>query len=376
MERSSRNRGEREERSERGSRSSSREESTGRSSSRGSSSRGGTGYQYQARTAASVERRGEGGANDFDKIVKDHIKQWTPKDGKNRIRVVPPTWENPEHYGTDIWMHYGVGPDRQGYLDLFKMLGKPDPITEECTEVTRAGDDEEYAKELAAKRRVGIYLIDREDENEGVQFWAMPWTVDRDICKVVVDSETGEVLPIDHPDDGYDITFTKEGKLRNTKYIGIAVARRSTPLGNDAWLEFAIKNPIPEILNYFSYEHIAAAFGGGGTHKEKTREDDKGSDRVREDSRESRGRGREETKPDALTWEGIHELKGEALDDLIDAEGLTEIDPNKADSDEDLADWICEELKISKPEAGRRRVVNDKPEESPRDRLRSMRSGR
>ena len=65
----------------------------------------------------------------------------------------------------------------------------------------------------------------------------------------------------------------------------------------------------------------------------------------------------------------------EELDALVESNPkLKDIDPNKADSNDELADWICEDLGIKK-DAGRRREET-KEEDSPRDRLRSMREGR
>lgn len=393
-----------------------------RESRRGSS----IGYEYSSRSADDVAKRATMGNNEFDKYLKDHIKTWKPADGLNDIRILPPTWKNPKHYGIDIYLHYAVGPDRQSYLDLQKMLDKPDPIAEERDAALREGD-EDLAKDLESKRRSLVYLIDRNDEREGVQAWAMPFTVDRDICKISIDAKTREVLPIDHPEDGYDVQFDKTGQKRNTKYSGVAIARRSSPLGNDRWLEYAIDNPLPEQLVYFDYEAIAKEFGSAGAHRdrrdaEREREDrserggergrrdmgrdrddrDRGSardsddrDRVRErvgrevddrdDARSTRGNGRDRDRGGArdsrssgteLDWRSIHEMTGTEMEDLVKEERLN-INPNKVDSDAELADWICEEMKIDKP-AGRQRarLETQQKEDDPRERLREMRDSR
>lgn len=289
-------------------------------------------------------------------------------------------------------MHYGVGADRGQYLCLHKMKGEADPINEEREKFKSSmeadnKEDQKYLKELEAKRRVGVYLIDRDHQKEGVQFWAMPWTIDRDIVKVSVDKDSGEVLPIDHPEDGYDITFEKSGAKDRTEYNGVAIARRSSPLGKDAWMDFAIENPITEILQYFSYEDIAKAFGGVGSHKEKSRDDDgrrssrdddrdpPARSRDREDDRPTRG-GRDERRddPPAITWESIHEMTLRELKDVIEDEKL-DINPKEAKDDEDLADWICDELKLEKKKASSRRAVDDS-DDGAADKLRAMRSRR
>jgi hypothetical protein len=369
---------------DRGSRRGRDDDRSGRSSGRR--------FEYQQRSAEDTKRRADKGGKDFDRILKDHIKMWKPADGDNRIRILPPTWDKADHFGFDVYLHYGVGPDQQTYLDLHKMKDQADPITEEYDIARRAEEDEEYVKKLESKKRVLVYIIDRDNEKEGVQAWSMPWTFDRDLVKVSVDRSNGEVLPIDHPEDGYDIEFEKKGKGARTEYLGVSVARRSTPLGKAEWLDFAMDNPLPDQLQYFDYDHIAKAFGGGGSSR-SGRDDDRGdtsrSSRDRDDRDDSRdrggrdrggrdddrgGRGNSRDEPE-LTWDSIHEMTAQELEDVIEQEKL-DIDHKDAKDDLDLADWICEDLKLSKPAPkaeGRRRVVED---DSASDRLSKMRQGR
>ena len=357
------------------------------------SSRGGRGFEYRSRSADDTKRRASQGANDFDKILKDHIKMWKPNDGDNCIRILPPTWDGAKHFGHDIFVHYGVGPDRGSYLCLQKMKGEPDPIAEE-RDVARREEDEKYAKELDAKKRVLVYLIDRDHEKEGVQAWAMPWTVDRDIVKVSVDRQSGEVLPIDHPEEGFDIEFEKKGAQARTEYLGMAIARRSTPLGKSEWLDYAIDNPLPDQLQFFDYDHIAKAFNGAGAHKEKSRGgEDRPSSRDRDDDRRG-GRGRDDdeqeerssrssrrtepAKDESPTWESVHEMTVQELEDLIDQEKL-DINPTEAKDDEDLADWICETMKLKKSERKTERRSTSRDDDGGDDsasRLRKMRERR
>lgn len=358
--------------------------------------RGSSGYRYERRDDAKTRERAASGGGDFDRIVKEGVKMWKPNDRDNRIRIVPPTWKKAEHYGYDLYVSYGVGADRQSYLSLHKMLGKPDPIWEAYEEARRElneneGDKdlEKYVKDLKPKHRVGVFLVDRDHEKEGVQFWAMPDGFDKDLTGVMSDKSTGEVLAIDDPDEGYDVEFTKTGSGIKTEYTSIAIARRSSPLGKKAWLEYAVENPIPEILKYYDYDHIARAFGGGG--KGKSRDDDRdddrrGRDRDRDDKRSSRdrdddrrssrrdddddrggrrgrdddddrrrsrddddrgGRRRSRDDDDEPTWASVHGMTRTEMEDLIELKRL-DIKPKEAKDDDDLADWICEEMKLKK----------------------------
>lgn len=325
--------------------------------------RGGSGFRYERRSAEDVRKRSEQGGGDFDRMFRDGVKVYKVKDGANNIRILPPTWKGARHYGLDIHVHYGVGPDRGSYLCLHKMKGEPDPIHEAYAEARRSGD-EDYAKDLEAKKRVVVYLIDRDNEKEGVQVWAMPFTVDRDLAKISEDRQTGETLYIDDPENGYDITFDRTGKQDRTKYEGLSIARRSSPLGKDAWLQYAMDNPLPEILQYYSYDHIAKAFGGGST-KARSRDDDRsrdrdddrgGRDRDREDDRGRDRGGRDRNDEPEVTWDDVHGMTNREMRDLIEQKNLR-IDHREAKDDEDLADWICDELGLKKQE--RRRVADD-----------------
>jgi hypothetical protein len=367
-----------------------------------------SGYSYERRSSDQVKERQQKQQNgDFDRLVKDHVKVWKPNDGDNRIRVVPPTWKKPEHFGYDLYVHYGVGADRQSYLCLHKHKDEKDPIHEAYETARRELNDmsegdsgykdlKEYVKSLKAKPRTGIFLVDRDHEKEGVQFWAMPQGMDGDIVAVMQDKKTGEVLNIDDPEEGYDVEFVKTGKGINTEYKGVAIARRSSPLGNDKWLQYAIDNPLPDQLVFFDYDHIAKAFGGKGAQRtERTRDsdDDRGSSRSRdEDDRGSRGRDRDDDRgssrgrarddderpargrakeDDEPTYESVHEMTRSELEDLIEQRDL-DVKPKQAKNDEDLADWVCEEMKLKKA----KKVERNRDDGDSEDKLASMRRRR
>lgn len=364
-----------------------RDEDTTRRSSRSDESRSSGRYEYHARSREQVDRRAQG-TSDFDVFVKDTIKMYKAKDGLNTVRILPPTWNKPEHFGLDVHVHYGIGPDRQTYLCLDKHKGEPCPVCEERADAKRDGDDD-YAQELRANTRTLVYLIDRDNEKDGVQAYAMPATLDQAIVKVSVDRKTGDVLPIDHPEDGYDVEFEKTGAKMKTKYVGVAIARRSSPLGKPQWLDFALDNPLDEQLVFYPYDHIAKVFGAKGP-KPSRDEDDAPRGRGRDDEprgrggrdedpdpRERGGRGREEPRrsrdePKEPTFEDVMAMSGDELEKIIDDMRL-EINPNKASSDEELAEWVCEDLKLS-PSAPRRREAPK--DDAPEDRLARMRRDR
>lgn len=354
-----------------------RDSNEGRSRSRGSEDSGRSGFRYQERSADTYKKRGEQGGGDFDKYLADRIKMFKPGDGDNNIRILPPTWEGAEHFGLDIYVHYGVGPDSQTYLCMHKMQNKPCPICDEREKASKDGDVD-YADKLKPTKRVLVYLIDRNNEKEGPIVWSMPWTIDRDLCKLVVDKRSGEILPIDNPERGYDIEFERKGKGDRTQYIGLAVARRDSDLGNDKWIDYIQDNPLDSILQFYDYDHIASVFGGRSAKKGRSsdtdldREQDAGLRDV--ETRGDRERTSRSREPD-LDWDSIHSMKFEELSALIDNERL-DIDPEDSKDDDELADWICEDLKIKKAEVTSRRRASTDDDEDVKGKMDKLRSRR
>ncbi len=224
-------------------------------------------FTYQPRDPSTIKERANQRGGDFDSIFKNGTKLYKPRDGKNLIRVLPPTWENCEHYGYEIWCNYGIGVDDQSYLSLSKMKNQPDPLAEARKLAEKQGD-RKLVDSLAPRKRVLIYVIDRNAEDEGPQLWSAPWTVDKDFCNLSFDEDTREVIMVDDPEEGCDIRFYKEGTGLTTKYDA-AKMRLMKPSRlhedekiMDEWLEYVQANPIPDCLNFYDYDHISSVFAG------------------------------------------------------------------------------------------------------------------
>lgn len=221
-------------------------------------------FKYKPRTAEQVQKRAaKASTGGRDGFIKEGIKFFKPADGDNTIRIIPPTWEDADHYGYDVHVHYNIGPDNAAYACLEKMKGKSCPICEESRKARNEGD-EEHEKMYRPTRRVLIYLVDREKEKEGLKVWPMGVNLDKDLSKLMEDKRTGEIYSIDDPEDGFDVSFTKEGQMLNTKYVGVQIARKPSPLDHDDALDYAQDNPLPEIIQYYDYDHIKLAFTGEG----------------------------------------------------------------------------------------------------------------
>jgi hypothetical protein len=237
-----------------------------------------TRFRYEKRTKEDVKKRAAQSGGLFDSIFQSKFQTFTPKEGDYRLRFLPPTWDDPQHFGLDVYVHYGIGSDSQSYLCLEKMKGEKCPICEEKKRAERAGDAD-YARQLTATKRVLVWVVNRDDEDAGPLLWSMAWTIDRDLANLSIDKRTGEYLALDDPEEGYDVEFSRTGKGLKTKYVGVQVARKPSPLADDAdlaedWLKFITENPLTEVLQFFDYDHIEAVAKGVKEADDEEEEDE------------------------------------------------------------------------------------------------------
>ena len=251
-------------------------------------------FKYHERDPETVRDRANQQTGGYDKIIKD-TEFFKPKEGENNIRILPPTWnlkEWSDNWAIEVWLHRDIGPDKATYLCLDKMNKGKCPICE--ARLDARGDDEIRA--LKPKTSMLAYIINRDDEKAGPVVWALSNRFEQDICLRMQDKRTGEVLAIDHPDNGYDISFTRTGTGIKTRYAGIDIARRPSPLADrerdqDKWLDFIQDSPLPDLLDFKTYDYLSQVYAGKRSAKESADDaDDK-------PTRSSRDRDRDDDKP-------------------------------------------------------------------------------
>ena len=218
-------------------------------------------FAYKARsTQAANERLNRYNTGNRDTFVPADLEVWQPKEGDNWIRLLHPPWEGAEHYAYDLYIHYEVGPDKNTYLCVEKMKGQECELCNELRKAQASGDTE-YARALESSLRLAAWIIDREDEKKGVQLWLYAPSIDREILEQARDRRTGEILMVDHPEEGFDIEFVRKGKGMLTKYTGVKLARQPSAV-EPKWLQFITEKPLDSIWKFYDNEHIMTAFGG------------------------------------------------------------------------------------------------------------------
>lgn len=272
-------------------------------------------FKYQERSAATVNERANKSSGDYDDFIKGQM--FKPKEGENNIRILPVTWDPREgpgakgfewgdNWAIEVFIHRDVGPDKQTYLCLAKMKGEDCPLCDARGEI----DDEELSKKLKAKPQLCAYIIDRADEKAGPLIWRVPATVEKEIQLRSKVKGTGEILSVDHPDRGYDITFRRKGTGLNTDYAGVDIDRDDSPLSEkdaryDDWIDFVQDNPLPDQLIYFDADYLDKQFRAKGSRRDEKPKDepdgrrsgrDRGGDRSEREPSRDRGRGEERSE--------------------------------------------------------------------------------
>lgn len=251
---------------------------------------GGSNRRGGHRSAENVRKRSEQTAGNFDTIFKSGVEQWFPKVGENCIRVLPPTWENAEHYGYDVFVHAFIGSSGSTYICPAKTFDKPCAACDEAKELKAAGEEEE-AKKMAVKKKSVMYVIDRDDRKPWPKVCVISWNQDKEIADASTIKKTNTTLYIDDENSGWDLYVKRTGKNLNTRYTYV-VDRDESPIDadpdmQDDILAFIDENPIPDLLRYVDNETIAKSLDGGTRERDRELDDD-------DDKRGGRGgRGRD-----------------------------------------------------------------------------------
>lgn len=258
-------------------------------------------FQYQKRTKDDLKERANARGGNFDSFIKPQCKIYKVREGKNLVRILPPTWDKARHYGLDTYVNYGIGSDNQSYLSLSKMKNEPDPLLE-AKRVAEQDGDEEVAKALRPTQRILMWVIDRMDEDAGPQLWAAPLGLDKGIANAAFDEDTGEIVYIDDPVKGADVRFYREGSGLKTKYPGEKIkVLASSPIHEDEkleneWLDYVTENPVTDCLQYYDYEHISGVYNGNvRVAKDDDDDDEKPKRKARE---EVEDKPKRRTKPE------------------------------------------------------------------------------
>jgi len=257
-------------------------------------------FKYRARTEAQWQKQADQKGFESEGYIKEDFLLYKPAKGDNYIRILPPTWEEPEHYGYIVYVHYQVGPNKAAVLCPRKMKNQHCPLCEAQERAAREGD-KELADELNAGKRVLCWIIDLKDREKGPQVYPMPWKTDAAFCKLARDPRTGDTYELDNPDNGHNVSFERVGEGISTKYEAHRIESRPSSVSTQ-FLEFIEEFPLPSTLIWRDYDEIKRLYEGEDATSSDRKEDPRGwrdrSERrdepPREETRREERREREE----------------------------------------------------------------------------------
>ncbi len=297
-----------------------------------------TGFKYQSRSKQDYDRSTSESSGQFDAYVKDGIPIFKPHDGKNRIRVLPPTFEDPESFALTLLVHYGIGPGEFGQTYLCrKMLGDDEEcaICDEYGRLIKEGESDD-ASDFKNKKRKATWLIDRKGEDKDPLFWAMPFGTWKDTILICKD-EDGEVIELDHPEEGHDITFNKEGAAKKTKYTGIQLGKMRPIVPDEdemgKILEFIQENPLNDVLVFYENEYLQSVLEG-----QVATSDDEDEDEDEDEEEKKPRRRRKSSKKSSSRDKDEDEDEDEDGKDEDDDEDDEDEDEDGKDEDDDEDD--------------------------------------
>jgi hypothetical protein len=149
--------------------------------------------------------------------LQDDISQYRHKDGQNRIRFL--AWKDGVHFFYYLWVHRNIGIDNHAFACLLKnkVWREPCPICEDIDRRLKAGEDWNDLKEegilLGQNPRILAQVIDRDNEEQGIQIWDVTaWEIDNAITLLSVHEDTGETIQWTDPVNGRDLIYNFDSK--------------------------------------------------------------------------------------------------------------------------------------------------------------------
>ena len=259
-------------------------------------------YDYTPASYEDTVDRAERRGSMFDSLLKD-AKIYKSKQGANLLRILPQGWKSDKnHYGLTVWIHGDVGPDDRRYLCLRENPSSPYKRCPICEELYRLGSraTPEDKAQLRPKPNVMFYVIDRDNERDGVQVWMTSPKSDTELAAQSTNRRTKAAIDVVNPDKGYDLEFVRTGSGRNTtRYGGFRFAWDPSPLSDDErqmdqWLAVAFEKPLPELLNFYPPEHIERVFYG---HEKSEDDAEQPRSRIRDRADEPATRDEPDERP-------------------------------------------------------------------------------
>lgn len=141
---------------------------------------------------------------------------WTPSDGRNVVRVMPPKGKA-KMFFEEVPMHFSLGPSGKAACTCLSHFDEDCPVCEVVNKwkKSKSEEDQKRAQDMSKKTRVYMNIVDRSDDEEKIQVASVGVMILSEILNIIVDPDYGDITDFE---EGFDITITRSGKGRNTDY--------------------------------------------------------------------------------------------------------------------------------------------------------------
>lgn len=202
---------------------------------------------------------------DYDKLQQ----------GKNVRRVLWPKGDKDSFY-SEGYLHFGLGADGKSVATCPKTWGSKEkcPICEyvEQLQASKNKDDQKLAKDIKAKRRIYINVLNRDDEEETPKVLPIGVTILKGLLETICDADYGDITD---PEDGRDITITRKGQGLKTEYSVLPKPKSSE--ASESQTPEEIEEAMTDLDSLFikkSYEELQAILDGEDTEDEDDSDDE------------------------------------------------------------------------------------------------------
>lgn len=199
-------------------------------------------------------------------FIRGIIKQYIPKVGKNKIRIIQPLEvEELGFYGMYIYFHRDVGDKGEDLYGEYLCSSRMKAIFKKCYDMSISGDcficnqqtselwdtNFDLAKTYYPDERVWFWIQDLlADDKDEVYLWSCAWTLHEEIVSRSSSAETSVYVDVSDPVLGVPVSFEKQGeRYPNIKYMNVQIFTEPWPLKDeiiDQLIEFRELVVLPE----------------------------------------------------------------------------------------------------------------------------------
>ena len=168
-------------------------------------------------------------------IRSGNTQFWTPKEGANTIRILPPWRPDGDEFWEEAGSHWSVGPGNKMFYCPNKTNGASCYLCEVVEDLLTSEYEEDLDKASRMKARTSILynIVDLKEPEVGVQVYRSGVKVFEQLLQYASDSEWGDFTD---PDEGFDVVIRRTGEGISTQY-SVALKRSPSPIQDPNWLD-------------------------------------------------------------------------------------------------------------------------------------------